>query len=116
MGLKSSSRVTAAYCWSWRPSFRTWSWTGSTNSRWLGPVATQLVGGHLRSRARWYQQGFASLGQNLGEYLAEESRTLVGQREAEARFSELDQIKLDLERLEARFERLSRSLDPSDNA
>jgi len=85
-------------------------------SRWLGPVATELIGGHLRSRARWYQQGFASLNQNLAEYLAEESRTLVGQREAEARFSELDRIKLDLERLEARFERLSRSLDPSDNA
>ena len=85
-------------------------------SRWLGPVATQLIGGHLRSRARWYQQGFASLNQNLAEYLAEESRTLVGQREAEARFSELDRIKVDLERLEARFERLSRSLDPSDNA
>ena len=85
-------------------------------SRWLGPVATALLGGHLRSRARWYQQGFASFNQTLGEYLAEESRTLVGQREAEARFSELDQIKLDLERLEARFERLSRSLDPSDNA
>ncbi|RON10782.1 SCP2 domain-containing protein [Pseudomonas brassicacearum] len=85
-------------------------------SRWLGPVATQLLGGHLRSRARWYQQGFASLNQNLAEYLAEESRALVGQHEAEARFSELDQIKLDLERLEARFERLSRSLDSSDNA
>ena len=85
-------------------------------SRWLGPVASQLLGGHLRSRARGYQQGFASLNQNLAEYLAEESRTLVGQREAEARFSELDRIKLDLERLEARFERLSRSLDPSDNA
>ncbi|MCX7081398.1 MAG: SCP2 sterol-binding domain-containing protein [Pseudomonas sp.] len=85
-------------------------------SRWLGPVATQLLGGHLRSRARWYQQGFASLNQNLAEYLSEESRALVGQREAEARFSELDQIKLDLERLEARFERLSRSLDSSDNA
>ena len=85
-------------------------------SRWLGPVATQLLGGHLRSRARWYQQGFTSLNQNLAEYLAEESRTLVGQREAEARFSELDQIKLDLERLEARLERLSRSLDSSDNA
>ena len=85
-------------------------------SRWLGPVASHLIGGHLRSRARWYQQGFTSLNQNLAEYLAEESRTLVGQREAEARFSELDRIKLDLERLEARFERLSRSLDPSDNA
>lgn len=85
-------------------------------SRWLGPVATQLISGHLRSRSRWYQQGFASLNQNLAEYLSEESRTLVGQREAEARFRELDQAKLDLERLEARFERLSRSLDPSDNA
>ena len=85
-------------------------------SRWLGPVASHLIGGHLRSRARWYQQGFASLNQNLAEYLAEESRTLVGQREAEARFSELDQVKLDLERLEARLERLSRSLDSSDNA
>ncbi|MEN5150906.1 ubiquinone biosynthesis accessory factor UbiJ [Pseudomonas orientalis] len=85
-------------------------------SRWLGPVATQLLGGHLRSRTRWYQQGFASLNQNLAEYLSEESRTLVGQREAQARFRELDKAKIDLERLEARFERLSRSLDPSDNA
>ncbi|TWC14820.1 ubiquinone biosynthesis protein UbiJ [Pseudomonas sp. SJZ101] len=80
-------------------------------SRWLGPVATQLISGHLRSHTRWYRQGFATLGQNLSEYLAEESRTLVGKREAEARFSELDRIKLDLERLEARFERLSRSLE-----
>ncbi|KWV85761.1 MULTISPECIES: ubiquinone biosynthesis accessory factor UbiJ [Pseudomonas] len=85
-------------------------------SRWIGPVATQLISGHLRSRSRWYQQGFASLNQNLAEYLSEESRTLVGQREAQARFRELDKAKIDLERLEARFERLSRSLDPSDNA
>ncbi|MBD8098298.1 SCP2 sterol-binding domain-containing protein [Pseudomonas fluorescens] len=85
-------------------------------SRWIGPVATQLLSGHLRSRSRWYQQGFASLNQNLAEYLSEESRTLVGQREAQARFRELDKAKIDLERLEARFERLSRSLDPSDNA
>src|SRR5690606_5738815 len=41
-------------------------------SRWLGPVATALIGGHLRSRANWYQQGFASLNQNLAEYLNEE--------------------------------------------
>ncbi|NVZ25174.1 SCP2 sterol-binding domain-containing protein [Pseudomonas gingeri] len=85
-------------------------------SRWLGPVATQLISGHLRSRAGWYRQGFASLNQNLAEYLSEESRALVGKHEAEARFAELDRIKLDLERLEARFERLSRSLNSSDNA
>ena len=85
-------------------------------SHWLGPVATALIGGHLRSRANWYQQGFASLNQNLAEYLSEEARTLVGQREAQARFDELDQLKLDLDRLEARFERLGRSLNSSDNA
>ena len=85
-------------------------------SRWLGPVATALIGGHLRSRANWYQQGFASLNQNLAEYLSEEARTLVGEREAQARFDELDQLKLDLDRLEARFERLCRSLNSSDNA
>jgi ubiquinone biosynthesis protein UbiJ len=85
-------------------------------SNWIGPVATALIGGHLRSRANWYQQGFASLNQNLAEYLSEEARTLVGEREAQARFDELDQLKLDLDRLEARFERLSRSHNSSDNA
>ena len=85
-------------------------------SNWIGPVASALIGGHVRSRANWYQQGFASLNQNLAEYLSEEARTLVGEREAQARFDELDQLKLDLDRLEARFERLGRSLNFSDNA
>ena len=85
-------------------------------SRWLGPVPTALLAGHLRLRARWTRQGLARFSQNLSEYLAEESRTLVGKREAEAAFSELDTLKLDTERLEARLKRLSRSLDTSDNA
>lgn len=85
-------------------------------SRWIGPVATALIAGHVRSRANWYQHGFASLNQNLAEYLSEEARTLVGEREAQARFNELDQLKLDMDRLEARVERLSRSLNTSDPA
>ena len=85
-------------------------------SRWIGPVATALIAGRVRSRASWYQHGFASLNQNLAEYLSEEARTLVGEREAQARFAELDQLKLDLDRLEARVERLSRSLNTSDPA
>ena len=85
-------------------------------SRWLGPVATQLLSGHLRNSAKWTRGSLSSLSQTASEYLAEESRTLVGQREAEARFGELDALKLDIERLEARFERLVRSLESSDNA
>ncbi|SEJ57718.1 SCP2 domain-containing protein [Pseudomonas sp. NFR16] len=84
--------------------------------RWLGPVATPLIGGHLRNSARWTRESAESLSHNLAEYLAEESRTLVGRREAEARFAELDQTKQDLERLEARFERLAQSLKSSDTA
>lgn len=85
-------------------------------SRWLGPVGSQLLGGHLRSQTRWTRDNFTSISQNLADYLSEESRALVGRHEAEARFAELDQIKLDLERLEARVARLAQSSTPSDKA
>ncbi len=75
-------------------------------SRWLGPVGSQLLSGHLRSRVNWSAQALGSLRLNLADYLSEESRSLVGQREADSRFAELDRLKLDLDRLEARIERL----------
>ncbi|WP_300652160.1 SCP2 sterol-binding domain-containing protein [Pseudomonas sp.] len=75
-------------------------------SRWLGPLASQLLGSHIRSRASWTGKTLDSLRLNLADYLNEESRSLVGQREAEARFAELDRFKLDLDRLDARIERL----------
>ncbi|BAN51017.1 SCP2 domain-containing protein [Metapseudomonas resinovorans] len=81
-------------------------------SRWLGPVGTQLLAGHLKSRANWAGQGLDSLKQNLADYLAEESRTLVGRREADARFAELDRLKLALDRLDARVERLNQRTKP----
>ncbi|MFZ6046036.1 SCP2 domain-containing protein [Pseudomonas sp. CR3202] len=82
-------------------------------SRWLGPVGTHLLAGHLRSRAGWAGQGLDSLRQNLADYLSEESRTLVGRREADARFAELDRLKLALDRLEARVERLKPRIKPN---
>ncbi|MEN0107693.1 MAG: SCP2 sterol-binding domain-containing protein [Pseudomonas sp.] len=75
-------------------------------ARWLGPVGSQLLSGHLKSRARWTTQNLDSLRHNLADYLAEESRTLVGENEAQARFAELDELKMALDRLEARVERL----------
>ncbi|WP_454256375.1 ubiquinone biosynthesis accessory factor UbiJ [Pseudomonas sp. Marseille-Q8238] len=82
-------------------------------SRWLGPVGSQLLGGHLRSRAQWAGDGLGSLRHNLADYLSEETRSLVGQREADARFAELDQLKLALDRLDARIEHLARKVKPS---
>ncbi|MGG5873643.1 ubiquinone biosynthesis accessory factor UbiJ [Pseudomonas peli] len=81
-------------------------------SRWLGPVGSQLLGGHLRSRVNWSNQALDSLRLNLADYLSEESRSLVGQREADARFAELDHLKLSLDRLDARIERLAQRHKP----
>ncbi|CAD5105767.1 ubiquinone biosynthesis accessory factor UbiJ [Zestomonas carbonaria] len=83
-------------------------------SRWLGPLATPLLAGHIRMRARWAGHGLDSIKQSLADYLSEESRSLVGRQEAEARFAELDRLKLALDRLEARVDRLS-STSRSDN-
>ena len=72
-------------------------------SRWLGPLPTALISSHLRSRRDWVIQSAQSLHLNAADYLAEESRALVGHTEADMRFSEIDQLKLDLDRLDARI-------------
>src|SRR3990167_10183540 len=82
-------------------------------SRWLGPVASHLLGSHIRSRASWTSQTLDSPRLNLADYLSEESRSLVGQREADARFAELDRLKLDLDRLDARIERIIQPHKPT---
>lgn len=85
-------------------------------SRWLGPVATQLFAGSLQHATRWSGQSLASLRQNLADYLGEESSTLVDRHEAEARFAEVDDLRLALDRLEARLARLAHPQEPRDNA
>lgn len=72
-------------------------------SRWLGPVPTALLANHLRSSQDWLQHSMQSLHSNTIDYLTEESRALVGRIEAETRFTEIDQLKLDLDRLDARI-------------
>jgi len=62
-----------------------------------------LISAQLRSSRDWLAQSAHSLHLNAADYLAEESRTLVGNIEAQARFSEIDQLKLDLDRLDARI-------------
>ncbi|TBU99255.1 ubiquinone biosynthesis accessory factor UbiJ [Stutzerimonas kirkiae] len=85
-------------------------------SQWIGPLATQWIGSGLRSQAAWAGQSFDTLRQNLADYLAEESRTLVGRNEAESRFNQLDELKLALDRLDARVERINRNLNTDPQA
>ncbi|QLF93355.1 SCP2 sterol-binding domain-containing protein [Pseudomonas sp. ABC1] len=85
-------------------------------SQWIGPLAAQFIGSGLRSQATWAGDSLASLQRSLAEYLAEESRTLVGRNEAESRFNQLDELKLALDRLDARVERIHRNLNTEPHA
>jgi ubiquinone biosynthesis protein UbiJ len=76
-------------------------------SRWIGPVATALLGQFVRKGRGWTDQSHESLRQSLSDWLAEESRTLVGRREGDARFAEIDALRLTVDRLEARIDRLA---------
>ena len=75
-------------------------------ARWLGPVPAHALADLLRDGWQWGGQVRQSLGRSLSEYLTEESRQLVGQAEAEVRAEQLYQLRLDLERLEARVQQL----------
>lgn len=75
--------------------------------QWLGPVASSLLAGHIKQRADWLRLGSSNLLDNLADYLAEESRLLVGRKEAKARFADLDELKLQLDRLQARVDIIS---------
>ncbi|MBB3102889.1 ubiquinone biosynthesis accessory factor UbiJ [Azomonas macrocytogenes] len=81
-------------------------------SRWLGPLGGQLLGSSFKGQREWIGQSIASLYQMLADYLNEETRALVGQAEAQARFAELDDMNATLSRLEARIERLAQNPTP----
>jgi ubiquinone biosynthesis protein UbiJ len=88
-------------------------WEGAL-AEWLGPLGAVALARPLHGAAAWSGDTLASLRLNLADWLAEEARPLVGRREAEAQFAELDELKLALDRLEARSERLARRLPETD--
>ncbi|WP_022963647.1 ubiquinone biosynthesis accessory factor UbiJ [Halopseudomonas pelagia] len=76
-------------------------------ARWIGPVAGHTLANMLRTGREWGSQAHSSLGRSLSEYLTEESRQLVGNAEARVSADQLHQLRLDLDRLEARLARLN---------
>jgi len=76
-------------------------------ARWLGPVPAHAIGSLLRRSHQWGRDSRDSLRLTLGEYLTEESRQLVGNAEARASAELLHEMRLQLDRLEARVALLS---------
>lgn len=79
-------------------------------AEWLGPLAAVAIARPLQNGSQWTRNSLARLPLNLNDWLTEEARALMGRNEAEARFAELDALKLALDRLEARCAQLDRRL------
>ncbi|AQZ93900.1 SCP2 domain-containing protein [Halopseudomonas phragmitis] len=75
-------------------------------ARWVGPVVAPLIVKLLRHGRDWAGQTHDSLTRTLGEYLTEESRQLIGRDEADVASRKLYDLRLRLERLEARVNQL----------
>jgi ubiquinone biosynthesis protein UbiJ len=74
----------------------------------VGDAAAHGIGEFVRGIGRWGRDAGATMQQNLGEYLQEESRALPGRHEVEAFRQDVRTLRDDVARLEARLNHLER--------
>jgi ubiquinone biosynthesis protein UbiJ len=79
-------------------------------ARVIGDPFAHQVGTQVRAAARWGQKTSESLTADLQEYLQEEARLLPTRYEIEAFLAQVDMLRDDVERAEARVERLTRQI------
>ena len=77
-------------------------------ARIIGDPFARQVGNRVRDAERWGQRTSASMTANLTEYLQEERRLLPTRYEVEAFLAQVDTFRDDVERLNARLERLAK--------
>lgn len=75
-------------------------------SRLIGDVAAHQVGNAARAVVGFGRRAIDTLTQNVAEYLTEESRDLPTRTEADELFADVDKLRDDAARLEARLTRL----------
>ncbi len=77
-------------------------------ARIIGDPFAHQVGNQARAAAQWARKSSESLTANLQEYLQEEARLTPTRYEVEAYLTQVDILRDDVERAEARIERLER--------
>lgn len=80
-------------------------------ARTLGDVPAHMIARRLRDALRWSQQARASVHANIEDYLHEESGLVPGRREAEAQFSDIDDLASRVNALEERIKHLAPEAD-----
>jgi ubiquinone biosynthesis protein UbiJ len=75
-------------------------------SRFTGDVIAHQIGNFFRSGAKWTEQSLRTFELNVSEFLQEETRDLPAGPEAEIFYRNVDELRADFDRLNARIERL----------
>jgi ubiquinone biosynthesis accessory factor UbiJ len=75
-------------------------------ARLFGDVAARRLGNFARQSMGWLKSAKRSVGENIAEYLTEESRDLVNQTELDEFLRAVDDLREGTDRLEARIRRL----------
>ena len=78
-------------------------------SRVIGDIPAHQIGTWARSLGSWGQRSIESLRMDLTEYLQAESRTLPARVEVDRFLDQVDTLRADLDRLEARIQRLEQT-------
>ncbi len=75
-------------------------------SRWVGDLPARRIGLLVRETFSWSRQFARSFGENVAEYLQEESRDLVSKPELDEFLHGVDELREASDRVEARLKRL----------
>ncbi|MDD2760010.1 MAG: SCP2 sterol-binding domain-containing protein [Methylomonas sp.] len=85
-------------------------------ARYTGDGFARRLSGFLRGGRDWSRHAASNFRLNLEEFLQEETRELPAKAEAELLFQQIDVCRSDVDRLNARVERLLTRLNPSSDA
>lgn len=77
-------------------------------SRFTGDLLAHQLGSAARGFTGWLKQSARTAEQNLGEYLTEEARQLPPRLEVRGLLDDIDRLRQDVDRAEARIQRLER--------
>lgn len=80
-------------------------------SRYTGDVVAHQIGNFLKAGRNWTHDFVKTLELDFTEFFQQERRDLPTQHEAETFFGEVDNLRADEDRLEARIQRLRASLN-----
>ena len=80
-------------------------------ARYTGDRFAQRLSGFFRGSRDWTEHTMTSFRLNLEEFLQEETREVPAKAEAELLFQQIDACRSDVDRLDARIERLQAALN-----